>query len=251
MAKVRESGVTGNDQEERNVETLNKNEKYMEWDDTTSHTHDFDRDVPYPGDKADKQRDFINRTTNAQKLIKEIVENDDEWAFKNVWAPGAFMDGAQYGKFSRMSRKQQDATRIFDKYLDRAENKEGFIVRRLATAELLLGRGNRTPMSLEQLQAMKGQVVTSKGSMSTSMAKHGLTIGSWKPMEYEIRIPGGSKGAGMWIGERVINDWMGRQREFMTNRDSSFMVGDTRYDRSRGVYVTELTWVGHEKHSYD
>ena len=240
-------------QEERKADTLNKNEKYREFSDRTDDGWDFDSGRRSEGGK--EQVDFMNRTSNYNELIDKMSGTERNH-FRKVWAPGYFMWGQKYGKFSDMDTNLQDATRTFDKYLDQAENREGFIVRRLGTAELVLGAGDTVPRSLEQLQALKGRVVTSKGSMSTSLAAHGLPIAysiasSGKKMEYEIRIPGKSKGAGMWIGDKRINGWGTRQREFMTNRDSSFVIGDTRYDASRGVYVTQLTWVGHEKHSYD
>ena len=250
MAKPRRSGLTGYERQERSVDRTNKNERYREFEDTTTHSHDFDYHKPKEG--GEEQKKFIRETTNTEELMNELLKNSAEvYAFEN-WGYGAFMSGQQYGKFSDMYSELQKWTRTFDKYLDRVVNKEGFIVRRRATAELLLGKGNTRPMSLEQLQGMKGQLVTSKGSMSTSLAKHGLTIGdSSKKMEYEIRIPAGSKGAGMWIGDKRINGWGSRQREFMTNRDAVFQVGDTKYDPRRGVYVTQLTFIAHERHSYD
>ena len=72
--------------------------------------------------------------------------------------------------------------------------------------------------------------------MSFGAASQGLTIGdSSKKVEYKLRIPPGSKGAGMWIGDKRINGWGAEQREFMSNRDSVFKVGKTTYDKRRGV----------------
>lgn len=252
MAKPRRSDLTGYSREARSVDRTVKNEKYTEWDDTTSDTHDFDKGLDFAKERGDAQKQFVREQTNTDELMSEITRNRSYVeAFRN-WARGMFMRGHQYGRFSDMDSDRQEWTRIYDRFLDRTVNREGFVVRRLATAELLLGRGNRMPTSLEQLQGMKGQYVTSKGSMSTSMAKHGLTIGALdKRIEYEIMIPANSQGAGMWIGDRRINGWGARQREYMTNRDSTYQVGDTRYDSRRKVYVTQLVYVGHEKHSYD
>ena len=137
--------------------------------------------------------------------------------------------------------------------LDRSVMTKGVAVVRRATPELLLGAGAGRP-TLEQLQAMEGRTITSKGNMSTGAAKQGLTIssvGTHKPCEYRIHIPAGSKGAGMWIGDARINPgWGAKQREFMTNRDISLKVGKTTYDKKRNVFITDVYFVGRLAHDY-
>ena len=102
---------------------------------------------------------------------------------------------------------------------------------------------------------MKGKVVYSPANLSTGVAKTGLTIGaaSEKPIEYRIHIPAGSKGAGMWIGDDRINGWGGRQREFMTNRDSLYVIGDSKDGKDykdRDVTYVDLYYIGRTKHKY-
>ena len=101
---------------------------------------------------------------------------------------------------------------------------------------------------------MEGRSVKSKGSMSCGAAAEGLTLGKdtdgGKAIEYQISIPGGSKGAGMYVGYQRLNGWGGKQREFMTNRDSWFKVGKSHYDKGRDIIVTEIEWVGLDAHDY-
>ena len=144
------------------------------------------------------------------------------------------MSGQQYRGWDGMSKTDQKITKDMDDILDRATLDEGITIHRLATAELVLGVGRRTA-TLEELQAMRGKSVTSKGAMSCGAAAEGLTIGSRsKEVEYRISIPGGSTGAGMWIGDKRINGWAAEQREFVMNRDTEYTVGETTFDSARG-----------------
>lgn len=219
-----------------------RDRKYKEWSDTAS------GGWTYHGTGAE-QEEFFKEHSNVDELISSM-DADDRWAFKSMWTPGHFMDGQQYKGFDKMSLEEQRATRIFDKYLDQATLDRDIVVTRRTTAELVLGKGRKTA-TLEELQAMRGRLVTSKGSMSTGAAKEGLTIGSSsKNVEYKIHIAGGTKGAGMWIGDRRINGWGPDQREYMTNRDSVYAVGRTRYDKKRDIYVVNMYYVGREPHDY-
>lgn len=192
---------------------------------------------------------FFKSSSNYDELISEMSA-DERSDFKS-WCGGHFMFGQQYMDFDLMDDYEQDMTRTYDKYLDRSVLTQSVELRRLATPELVLGKGKKT-CTLEELQAMEGSVVTSKGSMSTAAAAEGLGIGSKsrKPVEYKIKIAGGSKGAGMWIGDGRINHWEGRQREFMTNRDSMYRVGKTTYDKKRGKFITEIEFIGVGEHDY-
>ena len=101
---------------------------------------------------------------------------------------------------------------------------------------------------------MVGQNVKSLGNMSTAAAKVGLPIVEpWqdnKAVEYTIKIPKGSTGAGMWIGDSRINTWGSAQREFMTNRDTWYRVDKVSYNHSTGRYNVELTYTGLDEHDY-
>ena len=252
MAKPRRSDLTGYSREQRSQERQNKNESAREFGDLPR------SGFSYHGD-GQEQVDFFNAHSNYNELIEAMPQRDRD-KFDDVWVPGTFMGGAQYQGFENMSPSLQSATRTFDKWLDRSVVDRSFVVNRLATAELVLGAGNTTG-TLAQFQAMKGQTVISIGNLSTGVAKQGLTIGStlstksggWrtKSVEYKITIPGGSKGAGMWIGDSRINSGFGRdQREFMMNRDIRLKVGNTTHDKVRDVYVVELTYAGRLPHNY-
>lgn len=233
--------------EEKKQEREELNEELQHFQDTEGGripTHEY-------GGDGKKQVDFFKNNSNHYKLIDKMDYNERE-AFHS-WARGMFMGGQQYDKFSNMDYDRQAWTRIYDKYLDQAVLNKGIVVARLATAELVLGKGNKYG-DLKALQAQEGKVVISRGSMSCGVAKRGLTIGSMsKNVEYKIHIPKG-KGAGMWIGDKKINGWEAKQREFMTNRDARFKVGKTttrKDSHGRTIYVVNLTYDGHLEHRYD
>ena len=206
----------------------------------------------YEGD-GHHQKEWFKKNSNFEELAKEI-ENDYSLSstFEN-WASGYFMRGQQYNGWDRMSDNEKHMTQAMDDIIDRSTLNKGVQVVRLASAELVLGKGH-TSASLADLQAMEGSIVTSKGSMSTGAAAQGLTIGDYwgnKKVEYSFRIPSGSTGAGMWIGDSRINPyWGAKQREFIINRDTSFRVGKTTYDSARDVYVVQMQYVGLGDHDY-
>ena len=220
-----------------------RDRKYKEWDDKASGGWTY-------GGTGKDQEDFFAENSNSDELITNM-DSEERSAFKQGWTPGRFMRGQQYMGFDKMTDQEQQWTRIYDKILDRATLKEGIVVTRRASAELILGKGHTRASSLEELKALRGKLVTSKGNMSTGAAKEGLTIGdSGKNVEYRIHIAGGTKGAGMWIGDSRINGWGSEQREFMTNRDSVYAVGRTSYDKRRDIYVVNMYYVGREPHDY-
>lgn len=220
-----------------------RDRKYQEWDDTAAGGWSYNKD----GKTGKEQVDFFTKNSNFDELVSGM-SRDERDAFRD-WCRGRFMSGQQYQGWDKMSERDKEYTRIYDKILDQATLDKDIVVTRRATAELALGKGH-TRGTLEELQAARGSLVTSKGSMSTGAAKEGLTIGSSKNVEYKIHIAAGTKGAGMWIGDSRINGWGPEQREFMTNRDSVFAVGRTRYDKKRDVYVVNMYYVGREKHDY-
>ena len=195
--------------------------------------------------------DFFNANSNYDELIKSM-NSKDRIAFQDVWVPGHFMHGQMYNGFENLSYYDKEAVRSYDKILDQSVIREGFTVRRQATAEFLLGKGNAFPRSLEQLRGLKGKTITSIANMSTAAAGRGLGIGmsDRKAIEYVMKFPPNSKGAGMWIGDTRINHFGVRQREFMTNRDIQFRVGDTKYNPRTRKYEVELIYVGRKEHDY-
>lgn len=243
--------------EERKQERKNLNDKLKEFDELPSDTHHYDG-------SGQEQVDFFDKYSNYNELINKMTDSEKS-EFDDIWVPGDFMFGEGYKNWNEMGSWAKRAIKVYDKYLDQSVLKRGVVVTRLASAELLLGKGNKFPTSIDELKALEGKIVVSTGNMSTAAAKQGLTIGSpltthpsgiyensrGKSMEYRIHIPSGTKGAGMWIGDKRINSYFGRrQREFMTNRDIRLRVGKTRYDASRDVYVTDLIYAGRLDHRY-
>ena len=160
------------------------------------------------------------------------------------------MYGKQYKSFSKMTAEEQDWTRTYDKFLDKSVINSNVKVVRLATPELLLGKGI-IRVTLTDLQAMKGKVITSRANLSCAAAKEGLTIGDLtKQVEYKINIPKGSKGAGMYTGVDDIHFWGVKQREFMLNRDTMWRVGDTKWNSKRKIFETDLFFDRQLPHDY-
>ncbi len=230
--------------QEKNLE----NEHYDEFNDEPIRS-------PYGGSKeyygdGQSQYDWFLKNSNFNALIQGMSRIERE-AFTDYWTVGHFMDGQQYRGFDNMSKFDQDLTRIYDKILDKATLSRGITVRRLTSAELLTGNKHAT---LDELRALEGTNVKSRGNMSCGVGAKGLHIGDLsKDIELNIHIPGGSKGkgAGMWIGDRRVNtEWNRKQREFITNRDTYWQVGKTRYDSSRKVYVVDLYYSGQDRHDY-
>lgn len=187
-------------------------------------------------------------TTNADILI-DNMSSDERSAFKH-WASGWFMDGQQYGGWDSMSKRDKEFTQAYDSILDQATLERGVVLTRRSDAQLVMGAGKRRA-SASDFASMEGQLITSKGSMSFGAASQGLTIGaSGKTVEYKLKIPGGTVGSGMWIGDSRINGWGSKQREYMTNRDAVFKVGKSSFDSARGITTVELTYMGHTEHDY-
>lgn len=185
--------------------------------------------------------------------FREILSSatDDDKIALHKFSTGYFMDGQQYGKFSSMHSSAQDYVRSYDRMLDQSVVNANVTLTRFATPELLLGGGRRTT-TLTELQAMKGRVITSKANLSSAAAKEGLTIGdTMKTVEYKIHIPKGSRGAGMYIGVDGIHAWGEHQREFLLNRDTKWVVGNTREDKGRGVFEVDMYYDGRLPHDYN
>ena len=199
--------------------------------------------------------DWFKEHSNYSELLdaRSAADRDAD----REWMSGHFMNGQQYRGFSRMSRYDQDRTRSYDRMLDKATLDAPVQVVRLATPELLFGGGATGKPTAAQLRALEGRTVISKGNMSCSAANRGLTI-DWsdnpgrvgKYIEYKFHIPGGTKGAGMFIGDTRFGSWGPRQLEFMMNRDTAWRVGKARYDSGRGCYVVDMEWAGRTAHDY-
>ncbi|MBQ7372877.1 MAG: hypothetical protein IJW67_13545 [Blautia sp.] len=201
----------------------------------------------YEGD-GHHQVDWFNKNSNYDEIIRSANDNDEK--AMRAWARGYFMEGDQYGGWDSMNSMAKGFTQRYDDMLDRSVVAKGVRVVRRTTAELLFGAGHKTA-SLEELQAMEGRIITSKANLSAGAASQGLTIGATdKKHEFRIHIPGGSTGAGMWIGDSRINGWGAKQREFMMNRDIDLRVGKSYYDKARDVYVTDVRYVGRLEHDY-
>lgn len=201
----------------------------------------------YEGDGKEAEQFFMN-TTNVDMLI-DNMSSEEKRAFQS-WASGYFMDGSQYRGWDKMHPSEKEMTQIYDDILDQATLERGVVLTRRSDAQLVMGAGTRHA-SASDFAGMEGQFITSKGSMSFGAASQGLTIGAaGKTVEYKLKIPGGTVGSGMWIGDRRINGWGSEQREFMTNRDAVFKVGKSSFDSARGITTVELTYIGHTEHDY-
>lgn len=215
-----------------------------------SEGHEVQYAKEYKGDGSETTQFFADNSNNTE-LIDSMSANDMK-AFKDLWSKGQFMQGQQYGDFSDMKPRFQSATRIFDKYLDQTTIDQNIEVVRLSDAQLVFGAGNRSG-SLEDFAAMEGQQIICNANMSFSAASEGLRInytGAAPTVEYVLRIPEGSNGSGMYIGDDRINVWGDRQREFMTNRNIWMTVGKTEYIEDRGIYRVELNYGGRMEHDY-
>ena len=219
-----------------------KSEAYREFPDKASYSHGYEGD-------GSEQVAFFKEHSNFDELIKSM-DSDERDVFQ-AWANGSFMWGQQYNGWDNMTSLDQHRTRVLDKFLDQATLDAGVVLVRRTDAQLVLGKGRKTG-TLEELQAAEGSIVTSAGSMSFGAASQGLTIGdSRKRIEYRLSIPGGTTGAGMWIGDHRINRHFGpEQREFVTNRDVAYRVGKTRYDADRDVYVVDIQFEARLEHDY-
>ena len=193
---------------------------------------------------------FFEKNSNYKELINQMTDQEKK-DFKNVWCKGKMMHGEQYGEFSDMSPRLQQATMTFDKILDQATLNESIEVVRTSDAQLLLGAGIKTG-TIEDFAAMKGQQITCGANMSFSAASEGLVINyrDVHSVEYHLKIPEGSTGSGMYIGDKELSGWGDKQREFMTNRNIYVTVGDTEYDEERQVYKVEIFYGGQLPHEY-
>ena len=201
----------------------------------------------YLGDGSETVKWFEENSNFKEILEKTTVP--EKTALK-LFSSGQFMNGQQYEGFSKMIRLDRDCTLTYDKLLDQSVMNANVKVVRLATPELLLGKG-KIKAALTDLQAMKGKVITSKANLSCAAAKEGLTIGDrTKQVEYKIYIPKGSKGAGMYTGVDDIHNWGVKQREFMLNRDTRWRVGDTKWNNKRKIFETDLFFEDLLPHDY-
>ncbi len=215
-------------------------DKYKVFRDRASDTHE------YHGDGSDVV-DFFKHQSNYDEIINSMTP--EERSQFESWAWGRFM-GSNKAEYRDLSPSEQRMLKTYDKILDQSVLNEGIVVRRLASFSLV-NNGSRSTPSADALAKMEGNLVNVSMPLSTSAAAQGLTIGtSGKNVEYVIHIPAGTKGAGMWIGDKRINGWGPKQREFMVNRDVIFRQGKTVYNSSRGIYEVELIYVGRTKHKY-
>lgn len=203
----------------------------------------------YEGDGAATVAWFQNNS-NYEVLIQSMDEDTLE-AF-NAWTGGDFMNKDQWAPWDRRSPLTQQRTRLIDRILDQSVVTKALVIHRLGSARLL-GIGSRKAASMSQLTALAGKTIRSDGFLSSAAAAEGLPVGieDYKNVEYRFRIPAGSRGACMWVGDsRLSGGWGARQREVVINRDTAWTVGQTTYDRHRDVYVVEMTYAGRDEHDY-
>lgn len=213
----------------------------------TSFSDKADDTHSYAGD-GQEQVDFFYENSNFDWLLSDLDEDQEE-ALRS-YTEGELMRSYAHSGWDEMPVYIQDMVRSMDEVIDQATLDEGVVVTRLSNAALLLGYDNKQAL-LTELKAMVGKRVVSKGFMSCGAADEGLSIGNrHKMVEYKIGIPGGSVGAGMWLGDDRINNWGARQREFCLNRDTEYEVKSVNFDPERGIYTVALEYVGRHEHDY-
>ena len=265
MSKDRNSGIGGGASGRpgvgvpQNAQTEQTGE-YKEFPDRMTTYADLGKRVPgtlfdtyhleseYVGDGAE-QIAWFREHTNADELIRNMQRNEKE-AFQ-LWTKGRMMS-QQYRRWDQLNDEAKHIIAVIDRYIDKSTLDAGLTVVRSSTAEFLFGQGKERG-TLNEFQAQKGRVIDCPVNFSCGAAAQGLKIGTGaidNTVEYKIRIPAGSKGAGMWITDRSINAWGVRQREFLMSRDVRYRVGNTTYDSDRRVYVVELEYLGKLTHDY-
>lgn len=165
----------------------------------------------YTGDGKDTAS-FFSKNSNSDELISEIVniQNDEtlsgyeRYAFRR-WSEGDFMKGQQYKGWDNMTEIEQRQTKMYDNILDKSVLNKGIEVCRNSNAQLVLGKGAKTDFNA--IKAMQGKSVSCPANMSFAAASTGLDITNPQPVTYKLKIKGGTKGAGMWIGDTRINAW--------------------------------------------
>ena len=202
------------------------------------------------GEDAEDTIEWFLANTNAFEILDNTSRTDIQAI--NEYTTGLFMNGQQYKGFSSMSAKEQHYTRVYDRLLDQSVVDANLKLTRFSTPELLFGAGAKTT-TLTELQAMKGRVITSKTNLSAAAAKVGLSIGdATKQIEYKVHIPAKAKGAGMYIGfPGWMHAWGVRQREFLLNRDTRWIVGDSRPSSKPGVFEVDLYFEKLLPHDYN
>lgn len=192
--------------------------------------------------------DWFRKNSDSYELVEQMSAGERE-AFR-AYTRGAFMRGQMYRDWDDIDGIDQARMRIYDKYMDQAELKQGIVVYRRSTFELI-NEGKTRKLSVDAINARAGEIIPCKSVLSAAAAREGLSgMGSGsKPVEYEIKVPSG-RGSGMWIGQDKINGWGPRQREYALNRDANYRLDGARYDAKRGVTIVTITYLGHDKHRY-
>lgn len=194
-----------------------------------------------------KTAQWFQDHSNFNDLAMKIVDSKEDRAAIDAWTDGEFMDGQQYKGFSSMDAEHQAWTRSLDNMIDQSVIYRDVVVSRLSDWKQL--GGVKTPQELDRLVGTETVIL---GHHAASAADQGLSIGNVdKNVEYRYYIPGGTKGAAMWIGDDSIN-WFGdAQRETIVNRDSVFTISGYHYDTARNVYVVDLLWKKKLPHNYN
>lgn len=227
--------------------TRRQNETVKRFDSVPESGHE------YPDDKGATAK-WFKENSNFEDVINEMDAITRSAFFE--WSRGYMMDSRVWGEWKDLLPFQRENIQLMNAAIDKSIVNKTIEVARMSTWRII-NNGENVKVSPERLRAMEGELIYVKGAMSTAAAKEGLSIdwrgkaGVHKPVEYKITIPGGSKGAGMWIGDKRVNGWGDIQREFIMNRDSYYKVGKSYYDSERKKTIVELTWMGTKKHEYN
>lgn len=209
-------------------------------------------DEPYEGFKGkeittelEAAQDFFDQNSDFYNWAQDL--NPDEISALHDLVRGDLQTKEAFGPYKDMSKDLQWDVTHLTKIMDNTLHNKPFIVYRDCNWKLL-NNGSKSPLTLEQLQDMQGQLVTSTGFMSSSAAEQGLNISGSQPVELAIHIPGGKKslGAGQFIAGRGAQG-MENEREFVNNRMSVYQIGKARYDPIRMITVVDLYFMGVDK----
>ena len=191
--------------------------------------------------------EFFQKNSNYDELLAGLDSRGRD--YMDVWTRGHFMHGQQYQGWDNMSAEDRRYTKFYDDLIEKSTINQGITVSRLATTELLFGE-RKYSVTEDELKAVMGNPVTSRGHMSSGAAEVGLTIGSYKPIEYKFITKGATKGVAMYIGDYRATRWGSDQREVMIQRDTVWKPTGYKYDKDRDVWVVNMEYVGKERHDY-
>lgn len=244
LAKLMQDGLS----EEERLDLIDKFYQEFEGTDKDGDGSNFDTYDGISDEDHKKVIDWFAEHSNNQDIFNNLSPEDGSLIWD--WISGIFMNGSLYPDSSFYD--EQSHAHI-NSILDQSTLDTGITVRRRAATELLFGaHERRRDIVGSDLADLRGGIIMNEAPMSTAAAGSGLTIGGSlrsKPIEYVFHIPGGVKGAGLYIGDPKINEAFGPyQREFIINSNAMWMVGNS-HKNDNGVWEVEMYYLGQRPHT--